>query len=718
MILLAFPELALPLTNPVLIFALILFIILFVPILLNKISVPHLIGLIIAGVIIGPFGLNLMARDSSIVLFGTVGLLYIMFLAGLEIDMADFRKNSGKSVVFGLYTFSIPMILGTVTGYYILNLPLNSSILLASMFASHTLISYPIISKSGILKNPAVSITVGGTMITDTLALLVLAVIAGMATGNITDGFFLKLSVSVIIFSLVIVLLFPVIGRWFFKNNDDHISQYIFVLAMVFLGAFLAEVAGIEAIIGAFLAGLALNRLIPHTSPLMNRIEFVGNALFIPFFLIGVGMLIDFRAFFTDLNTIFVAVVMTVIATVAKYVAAWLTQKTFRFSVDQRRIIFGLSNAQAAATLAAVLVGYNIITGQTPEGEPIRLLNDAVLNGTIFMILITCTMATFVAQKGAHNLAQADALLEELEEGEEGEKILIPLSNIDNVEELINISVTLKSSKKSSIYALNILNNLVVDKNAEKHARKLLELAEKAAAATDHRLFPVMRYDSNVVNGIASVVQEQKISDLIIGLHQKKGITDSFLGNLTQGILQKCNTTTIIYRPVQPLSTVRRTLVFVPDNAEKEAGFAWWLVKVWNIGRNTGSKLLFFGSLEMVTMLTEIHKNHPVEAEFREFSDWDDFLILGREVKSDDHLVFILSRKEYPSYHPLMTRISGYVNKYFADNNCMLIYPRQYGVAEEDEFNPAYPSMFDPANDNLERLGNLMATIGKIFRKK
>lgn len=450
----------------------------------------------------------------------------------------------------------------------------------------------------------------------------------------------------------------------------------------------------------------------------MNRIEFVGNALFIPFFLIGVGMLIDFRAFFTNLNTIFVAVVMTVIATVAKFVAAWLTQKTFRFSVDQRRIIFGLSNAQAAATLAAVLVGYNIITGQTPEGEPIRLLNDAVLNGTIFMILITCTMATFVAQKGARNLAQADALLEELEEGEEGEKILIPLSNIDNVEELINISVTLKSSKQSSIYALNILNNLAVDRNAEKHARKLLELAEKAASATDHHLFPVMRYDSNVVNGITSVVQEQKISDLIIGLHQKKGITDSFLGNLTQGILQKCNTTTIIYRPVQPFATVRRTMVFVPDNAEKEAGFAWWLVKVWNIGKNTGSKLLFFGSGEMVNILTEIHKKHPVEAEFREFSDWDDFLILGREVKSDDHLVFILSRKEYPSYHPLMTRISGYINKYFADNNCMLIYPRQYGVAEEDEFNPAYPSMFDPANDNLERLENLMVTIGKIFRKK
>lgn len=718
MISMILPELALPLTNPVLIFALILFIILFAPILLNKISVPHLIGLIIAGVIVGPFGLNLMARDSSIVLFGTVGLLYIMFLAGLEIDMADFRKNSGKSIVFGLFTFSIPMTLGTLAGYYLLKLPLNSSILLASMFASHTLIAYPIISKSGILKNPAVSITVGGTMITDTLALLVLAVIAGMATGNITDDFFLRLSVSVVVFALFIVLLFPVVGRWFFKNNDDSISQYIFVLAMVFLGAFLAEAAGIEAIIGAFLAGLALNRLIPRTSPLMNRIEFVGNALFIPFFLIGVGMLIDYRAFFTDLQTIFVAVVMTVVATSSKYAAAWLTQKSFRFSVDQRRIIFGLSNAQAAATLAAVLVGYNIITGETPDGEPIRLLNDAILNGTILMILVTCTIASFVAQKGAHNLAQADTLHEETDGDEMGEKILIPLSNIDNVEELINISVTLKSSKQSKLVALNIINNLTLDKNAEKQAHKLLELAEKTASATDNHLSPVVRYDTNIVNGIAGVVQEHKITDLIVGLHQKKGISDSFLGNLTQGILQKCDTTTIIYRPVQPFATVRRTLVFVPDYAEKEVGFAWWLVKVWNLGRNTGSKLLFFGSEGMVRVLKEIHRKHPVEAEFREFSDWDDFLILGREVRSDDHLVFILSRKEYPSYHPLMTRISGYVNKYFADNNCMLVYPRQYGVAEGDEYNPTSTSLFDPSNDNLARLEDLIATVGRIFRKK
>ncbi|MFN3800952.1 cation:proton antiporter [Belliella pelovolcani] len=269
--LLAF-DTSLPLTNPVLKFLLILIIILFAPIILNKIKISHLLGLIIAGAVIGPNGFNLMQRDSSIILSGTAGLLYIMFLAGLEIDLADFKKNSKKSIVFGLYTFIIPMLLGTLSGLYILNFSIYTSILLASMFASHTLIAYPLISKLGVAKNKAVNITVGGTMITDTLALLVLAVIVGMTTGEVNTEFWVKLSLSITVFALVVMLLFPMIGRWFFKRYDDNVSQYIFVLVMVFLGAVLAEIAGIEAIIGAFLAGLALNRLIPHTSPLMNRI--------------------------------------------------------------------------------------------------------------------------------------------------------------------------------------------------------------------------------------------------------------------------------------------------------------------------------------------------------------------------------------------------------------------------------------------------------------
>lgn len=719
MLLYAF-DLTLPLKNPVLIFALILFIILFAPLLLNKLKIPHLIGLIIAGAIIGPHGLNLMLRDSSIILFGTVGLLYIMFMAGLEIDLAIFKKNSGKSVVFGLFTFVIPMAMGTIAGVYYLHYSMPSSLLLASMFASHTLIAYPIVSKLGISKNRAVAVSVGGTLIADTAALLMLAVITGMATGNISHEFWIKLSVSVVVFGLLVLFGFPVIGRWFFKRYDDNVSQYIFVLGMVFFAAFLAEAAGVEAIIGAFLAGLALNRLIPHTSPLMNRIEFVGNALFIPFFLIGVGMMVDYRAFIKDFDTIKVAIAMTVIATVSKYVAAWLTQKTYKFSADERRVIFGLTNARVAAALAVVLVGYNIILGETETGEPIRLLNDSVLNGTLLMILVTCTVATFVAQKGAQNIAISEASEAGAAEDEDGqEKILIPINNPDTANEVINLSITVKSKRnKNGLFVLHVLDDDNSDGAAEKKAKKLLDQASVAAAATDNYLHELLRYDLNTVNGIANVVKEHKITDLILGLHQNDGISDSFLGNLTEGILTRCNTTTLIYKSVQPLATVKRHLVIVPERAEREIGFAFWLVKVWNIARNTGAKLVFYGSNQTLAYIRAVQKKHPVDTEFNNFYDWNDFLILARDLRPDDNLIIVMSRKEHLSYHANMGKVPAYLNKYFQPNNFILIYPVQAGVDDDGNLDLKNPSVMEPLRTNLERLDDIGKTIASVFRWK
>ena len=668
----------LPLTDPVLKFLLILVIILSAPLLLNKLKIPHLLGLIIAGAIIGPNGLNLVLRDSSIILSGTAGLLYIMFLAGLEIDMGDFKKNSGRSFVFGMYTFLIPMALGIVAGLYVLHFSMETSILLASMFASHTLIAYPIISKLGITKDKSVTITVGGTMITDMLALLVLTVIVGMATGVIGEHFWTRLSISIVIFVLFVVIAFPIAGRWFFKHVQDSISQYIFVLVMVFLGAYLAELAGIESIIGSFLAGLSLNRLIPRSSPLMHRVEFIGNSIFIPFFLIGVGMLIDYRAFFTSFDTIKVGIVMIIVATIAKYAAAWLTQKTFRMSVDQRRIIFGLSNAQAAATLAAVMVGYNVILGQTPEGEPIRLLNESVLNGTILMILVTCTMASFSAQRGAHNLA-ATASSETDETGDHKERILIPLSNEDTAEELVNLSLATKSKKNTHhLYALNILDNKVSgDDQQLKKSRRLLENAALTAAATDTHLQELQRYDLNVTNAILSVILEHRITDLVLGLHKEKGLPSSFLGRITEGILDYSDVTTLIYKPAQPLSTMKRHLVVIPVQAEKEAGFPQWVARVWNVIQNTGAKAIFYGSSDTLGRLKTLLGKRGGEMEFTEFSDWEDFLIVFRDVHKDDNLWIVMSRHNGISFNPSMNRIPGYLNKYFQQNSFILVYPLQ-----------------------------------------
>ena len=336
-------SLKLPITDPTWIFLLVLLIILFAPILLTKLRIPHIIGMILAGLAIGEHGFNILVRDSSFELFGKVGVYYIMFLAGLEMNMADFKKNRGKAVALGLLAFIIPISIGMVTNVLLLKYSLITSILLASMYASHTLVAYPIVIRYGISRQRSVSIAVGGTAVTDTLTLLVLAVISGVFKGEAG--------------------LLPRVGRWFFRRYDDNVMQYIFVLAMVFLGAGLMELIGMEGILGAFLVGLVLNRLIPHVSPLMSHLEFVGNV----------------KVIFGGGDALKVAGVMIVVALGGKWIASWLTQKIYRMSVLERELMFGLSNAQAAATLAAVLVGYNIIL---PDGS--RLLNEDVLNGTVY----------------------------------------------------------------------------------------------------------------------------------------------------------------------------------------------------------------------------------------------------------------------------------------------------------------------------------------------
>jgi len=715
MLLLNTLEFTLPFTNPVLKFLIILIIILLAPIVLNKLRIPHILGLIVAGAMIGPHGFNLLLRDSSIILSGTAGLLYIMFLAGIEIDINEFKKNRFKSLLFGLYTFTFPMIFGFLVGVYILKFSVLTSVLLASMFASHTLIAYPILGKFGITKNRSVNIVVGGTMITDTLALLVLAIIVGMTKGDVNNEFWIHLIISIIIFGIIVLYGFPIIARWFLKRYHDHISQYIFVLVILFLGAFLAEVAGIEAIIGALLSGFALNRLIPATSPLMNRIEFVGNAIFIPFFLIGVGMLIDYRAFFSDFETILVAIVMTIAVTLAKFIAAWSTQKSFKFTADERRIIFGLSIAHAAVTLATVTVGYNIIIGETQTGEPIRLLGDSILNGTIIMILVTCTISTFVVQKGARNLSLFQSTAKDKKKSDHDEKILIAINNSETVEELINLSTIIKSKEnKDSLFALHIINNDTTDILAETNALKLLDKAIKIGASTDIHLHKLLRYDLNIMNGILNVAKEQKITDLISGLHIKTNISKSFLGSLTEGVLSKCNATTFIYKSFQPIGTIKRHIVVMPNNVENEIGFPFWLLKIWNISYNTGAKIIFYGAEHTLKVIKNINLEHPIDANFITFNNWNDTETLSNNIKIDDNLIFILTRKNEPSYRKNIKNISIYLNNYFPANNFILVFPIMENLIADENIEFNNPSLSEP----LEKLDELGKTIANLFRKK
>ncbi|AZA51616.1 cation:proton antiporter [Chryseobacterium sp. G0201] len=707
MILLSIHNLSLPIEDPVLKFLLVLIIILAAPLLLNKIKVPHLLGLIIAGAVIGPNGFNVLSRDSSIVVTGTTGLLYIMFLAGLEIDMGDFKKNKWKSLTFGIYTFTVPFILGFIGAYYLLHFNILTSVLFASLFSSHTLIAYPLVSKLGIAKNMAVNITVGGTMITDVLALLVLAVVVGMSQGDVGTAFWVKLSVSFIIFALIVLFIFPIIGRWFFKKVDDKISQYIFVLVMIYLAAMLAELAGVEAIIGAFFAGLALNRLIPHTSSLMNRVEFVGNAIFIPFFLISVGMLIDFKVFFESLETLEVAGIMLIASIGGKYLAAVATQKTFRLSKDEGKLIFGLSSASAAATLASVMVGYNIIISETETGEPIRLLNEHVLNGSILLILISCTISSFISMASAQKIAESDNEDTVSGTNHEEENILLAINHEETVERMVNLGILVKAhSNTEDLFALNVINE---DKNESsvKNAEKLLHQAVDAAAAADVKLQSLKRYDNDVINGVNNVIKEQKITDLIIGLKDEKGFSPSFVYNLYNGYLQNDDVNVLVYHAAQPLSTIKKYAVMIPENAHKEAGFFHALLRVWNIARNSGATVVFYTPENILEILQKIIKKANIEAEFIIMNSWRDGEKTAAQLKEDEALIVFMARRGMKSYIPRMRLIPELLNKYLNNNNYLLIFP----FSEFDKNNPEIRSVGN--HGDFVEIGNV---IKKIFK--
>lgn len=717
MILLTDLDFSLPLKNPVIIFSLVLFIILFAPILFKKIKVPHIIGLILAGVIVGPYGTNLLSRDSSIVLFGTVGLLYIMFLAGIEIDLKEFKKNKLKIVVFGITTFLLPFILGSLASYYILGYGKLTSILLAAMFSTHTLVSYPIVSKFGIAHNRSVALTIGGTLITDVLALIILAIVVGITRGEVTSSFWITLSISSVIFVGIVFFIFPLIIQWFFKKNQDSVSQYIFVLAIVFLASFLAEAAGLEAIIGAFFAGLVLNNYVPHSSPLMNRIDFVGNALFIPFFLIGVGMLVDFNVLFMGWGALKVVGVISVVAIGTKYIAAWITQKTFKLSSDEGKMIFGLSTSRAAATLAIVLVGYNIIIGETPGGEPVHLLDEDILNGTILLILISCAISSFVVEKAAHNLALKEA--EEAGEEETGEKILVSLNTPETVDELIDFALMLKPKKSNvPVFAVNIISDDSNNESTQFKGKKMMDKALKQAAASENTIIPLTRFDMNTSNGIIYTIKEQNISDVLIGINSDPKQKD-FPGPITENILNKSGETMFLYKAHQPFNTLKRMVIAITGNAELEPGFHHWLNRISTIAKAGALPIHFFAN-ELT--IQELKKNNKyaqiqVEVNYKLLSNWEDFLIMSGELKPNDFFVIVSSRKGYISWDETLEKIPYYLSKYFNQYSCLIVYPKQLPEdnleeKEHDRF------LLDALADKVQVVNKAGSYLSKIFKKK
>ncbi|MBF1392043.1 MAG: cation:proton antiporter [Prevotella histicola] len=671
-----------PITDPTLIFFVVLLMILLSPIIMGRLRIPHIIGMVLAGVIVGKYGLNILERDASFELFGRVGLYYIMFLAGLEMDMEGLKKNRTRVIVFGLLTFLVPFAMTYFMGVSLLSYTPLAALLLSAIMASNTLIAYPIVGRYGLTRHTSSTLSVGSSMMALFMALIVMASIVNSFQGEGGIGFWVLFVVKFFVYSIGLILVIPRLTRWFLRRYSDAVMQFIFILAVVFLSAALSDAVGLEGIFGAFLSGLILNRFIPRVSPLMNRIEFTGNALFIPYFLIGVGMLINVRLLFQGTHILWVVFCLVLFGTLGKAVAAYLAAGVFRMPRLAGHMMFGLTSAHAAGAIAMVMVGRRL------EISPgVYLFGDEVLNGIVIMILFTCVISTVVTEWAAQRLRLKEKKEPELLKTVNDEKILIPVKYPEYADNLVSMATMMRNPKlKRELVALNVVYDDVNMRHNQAEGQRLLEHLQHLASASDVPMTTQVRIAANIANGIKHAFKEFQASEILMGLHFHHNISKGFWGEFTRSLYNGLSRQIIITRIMQPLNTVRRIQVIVPSRAEFEPGFYRWLERLARMTENLECRIIFHGRKDTLQLINEyIHNNFAsVRAEYVPMKHWNELPDLATKVSKDHLFVIVTARKGTISYKSAMERLPDEVNRYFKGKTLMIIFPDQYGNEMDD----------------------------------
>ncbi|NBC82638.1 MAG: cation:proton antiporter [Bacteroidetes bacterium] len=660
---------SLPFTNPIEIFATILLLVLIAPILFRKLKIPGIVGLIISGVLVGPHGLNLLSEEIGFSIFGTFGLLYLMFLAGLEIDFKDFKRNRKRTLLYGLLTFGIPFAGGYFFAGQYLSFGILASVLIGAMLASHTLVSYPIIGKYGIKQQQIVTIIIGATIVADTLALIVLGLVSDLASANSSLIFWLKTTLYYALFFGFVLWLIPIISKWFFSHSaGDNTSEYVFVLVVVFATSMVAELLKIEPIIGAFFAGLALNRLIVRTSPLMNRIVFIGESLFIPFFLISVGMLVDPKSFVANTSQLTIALLFLAIAVVSKWLAAYVFQKIGKYSWHEGLLAFSLTNSRAASAIAIILVGYNL-----------ELVDESIVNITVMIILFSCIISSFLTQYSAKHVAIQE--LDKLKPGhDEPEKILVPVANPDTMEHLLNFSLLIKNeNSEEPVFPLSIVPDDETATENVKRNYKILESAVDHAASMDQKVEVISRVDLNIGNGIARAAKEMMIDKIVVGWNDKVSTVNYFFGTLLANLLKKTGKMICVLKVPGNLSLVNRIIVIVPPNFECEIGFSESLMVIKRLSKQLSGEVVFLANETTIKVIQkELNAKKPVvDASYNLISHNEYMDNFPEQVEKFDLIVIFKARKNTISFYKSMDNLPSQIAHKYQENNLAIIYPEQ-----------------------------------------
>lgn len=670
---------ALPLSQNVTLFCLILAIILIVPIITQKLHIPQVIGLILVGIVIGPHALNIVDNTGAISLFSTIGLLYIMFTAGLELDINQFKLNKNRSLAFGFLTWAGPLLFLFPICFWIYDLDALPSFLVGCMFATHTLIAYPAVSRLGVSADPSVAVSVGATIIVDTLVLIILSIVLGLSAGNLSVAFWLQLAISLLLFSVFMIVVVPKIGAWFYAHwHREHYLRYIFTLFMVFCSALLALMAGLEGIIGAFIAGLMLNRFIPKNSQLMHQIEFVGNTIFIPIFLLTVGMLVNIGVITSGPKTILLALVLSAAALAGKFAAAWIAQKWFHYSSAQRNTMFGLSAARVAATLAVVIVAHNA-----------GLIDESFLNAAILLILITCITASFVTESAAKKLAiERDKNMTHAPDKENDfSHLLLPIANPNHAFALLDFAgALLPQNHLAKITMLSVVPN---SKNAEENIRIIRENIQKTF---HHELDPKTHHlsaviDANIPDGIARAAKEQ-LSDAIILGWPKADFSEHFIGEKWKAVVHDTNKRILWCDFPVPTQKMKRLILLTLPNAEHAPDFNGWTDLILKIAHHYALSILLVGQQSAFDAFQAraafTQKNIPLSSQIESHIEKIHHHL---SPAPSDWIVFVSARPNTIAHSSLCEKAPAFLSENYKNHNKILIYPaEQFENIELDDF--------------------------------
>jgi Kef-type K+ transport system membrane component KefB len=537
------------LNEPVAFFLLIMSIILVTPLLSERVRLPGIIGIILGGMLIGPHGFGLIEAGDRMVFLSTIGLVYLMFSAGLEVDINQFLRVRGRSAVFGFFTFLLPQLMGMGLGW-ILGLSWLGMILLGSAFASHTLIAFPILTRLGVARNEAIAVTTGATVLTDIGAFIILAVVLGARSGGLDIGYFIQLFFLLSIFTLLIIIGLPRLGKYFFQRFSGRAIEFQFVIVVLFVAALGAELIGVHEVVGAFLAGLAINATLPRHSPVVGHVLFIGESFFIPVFLLYSGMITDPLSFVDNRQTIIVALGVTVVAYVSKLIAAWITARIFKYTKNEFWTAYGLSHAQAAVTIPTLVIGLD--TG---------LFDSTLFNAAILMILLTSITSPLIVQRFGASLKTGSGDEEPLPLFG---RILVPIIDPKAQEQLLGLATLLAKVNSGKTMVVSVAK---AQGELEKHFalhRDLLGHVPDVMKDPESEVELIPRLATTHAQGILHTAHERSASIILMGWRGKRTLRESVLGSVLDEVIWGSDTPVMVGKLAVPLNGTQRVAFILP----------------------------------------------------------------------------------------------------------------------------------------------------------